>query len=236
MKILIVIPAYNEEKSIERVVDNLIENYSQYDYIVVNDGSKDGTARVCRDRGYRFIDLPINLGLTGAFQTGVKYAAVKGYDRVLQFDGDGQHRAEYIQDLMDEMDKGYDIVIGSRFVNEKKPKTLRMAGSRLIAAAIRITTGQKIKDPTSGMRLFNRVMIEQFAVGLNHSPEPDTISYLLKCGARISEVQANMDERQEGQSYLSFAKSIGYMARVVTSIILIQNFRKKEPIARKDER
>ena len=182
------------------------------------------------------VRVSINLGLTGAFQTGVKYAAVKGYDRVLQFDGDGQHRAEYIQDLMDEMDKGYDIVIGSRFVNEKKPKTLRMAGSRLIAAAIRITTGQKIKDPTSGMRLFNRVMIEQFAVGLNHSPEPDTISYLLKCGARISEVQANMDERQEGQIYLIFAKSIGYMARVVTSIILIQNFRKKEPIARKDER
>ena len=128
MRTLIVIPAYNEEKSIERVVDNLIENYSQYDYIVVNDGSKDGTADVCRQRDYHFLDLPINLGLTGAFQAGVKYAAAKGYDRVIQFDGDGQHRAEYIEAILQEMDKGYDIVIGSRFVNEKKPKSLRMIG------------------------------------------------------------------------------------------------------------
>ena len=88
MKILIIIPAYNEELNIARVVDNLIKNYPQYDYIVINDGSRDSTAAICRRNGYQLIDLPINLGLSGAVQTGIRYAIKNGYDAAVQFDGE----------------------------------------------------------------------------------------------------------------------------------------------------
>ena len=146
--ILIIIPAYNEELNIERVVDELIEKYPQYDYVVVNDGSKDNTAKICRKRGYNLLDLPVNLGLAGAFQTGLKYAYCKGYEYAIQFDADGQHRPEYIAGMAEELKKGADVVIGSRFVTEKKSMSPRMLGSRLISLAIKITTGKRIKDPT----------------------------------------------------------------------------------------
>lgn len=227
MKVLVIIPAYNEEKSIERVVDNLIANYPEYDYVVINDGSRDSTAAICRRRGYRFIDLPVNLGLAGAFQTGMKYAYEHAYDYAIQFDADGQHRPEFIRPIVDKMEEGYDIVIGSRFVEEKKPCSLRMLGSFMISLAIRLTTGVKIKDPTSGMRMFNRSLMKEFALNINYGPEPDTVSYLVKNGARVTEVQANMDERLEGKSYLTLTKSAIYMIRMITSILLIQNFRKR---------
>lgn len=119
------------------------------------------------------------------------------------------------------------MVIASRFVTEKKPKTMRMLGSNLIAFAIRLTTGQKIADPTSGMRLFNREMIREFATNINYGPEPDTVSFLLKQGARIGEVQVEMKERIAGESYLNWAKSISYMLKMILSILVIQNFRKR---------
>lgn len=230
MKCLIIIPAYNESESIERVVDNLRENYPQYDYVVINDGSADQTAEICRKRGYELIDLPVNLGLAGAFQTGLKYAYRRGYDFALQFDGDGQHRPEYIAPMLEKMQEGYDIVIGSRFVTEKKPRSLRMLGSNLISIATRLTTGKKVKDPTSGMRIFNRKMIGEFALNMNYGPEPDTISYLLKQGATIAEVQVKMDERQAGESYLNLTRSMMYMLRMLVSILLIQNFRKRREV------
>lgn len=225
--ILIIVPAYNEELNIERVVDELIEKYPQYDYVVVNDGSKDNTAKICRKRGYNLLDLPVNLGLAGAFQTGLKYAYYKGYEYAIQFDADGQHRPEYIAGMAEELKKGADIVIGSRFVTEKKSMSPRMLGSRLISLAIKITTGKRIKDPTSGMRMFNRKLIKEMAQNMNYGPEPDTISYLIKNGAKVSEVQVKMEERIAGESYLNFAKSIAYMIRMVTSILFIQNFRKR---------
>ena len=232
-KILIVIPAYNEGKSIKRVVDNLKENYSFYDYVVVNDGSKDDTIEICKRNHYNYINLPVNLGLAGAFQTGLKYAYIKGYDYAIQYDGDGQHRAEYIEDIYKKMTEGYDIVIGSRFVTEKKPFSRRMIGSFIISTAMRLTTGQRVKDPTSGMRMFNKEMIKVFALNMNYGPEPDTISYMLKQGARVSEVQVKMDERTEGTSYLTFAKSILYMLRMSVSILFIQNFRKKDMLRKR---
>ena len=227
LKVLVIIPAYNEEKSIERVVDNLVVNYPEYDYVVINDGSRDNTAAICRRRGYRFINLPVNLGLAGAFQTGMKYAYEHDYDYAIQFDADGQHRTEFIRPIVDKMEEGYDIVIGSRFVEEKKPCSLRMLGSFMISLAIRLTTGVKLKDPTSGMRMFNRSLMKEFALNINYGPEPDTVSYLVKNGARVTEVQAHMDERLEGQSYLTLTKSAIYMIRMITSILLIQNFRKR---------
>lgn len=230
MKKLIIIPAFNEALNIERVVNNLIQNYSEYDYIVVNDGSTDHTADICKKNKYNLLDLPINLGLTGAFQAGLKYAKRNGYDCAIQFDGDGQHRAEYIEPLLKELQKGNNIVIGSRFVTEKKPHTMRMLGSRFISFAILLTTHKKISDPTSGMRMFDKKMIHLFASNLNFSPEPDTVSYLIKCGAKVSEIQTSMDERIAGESYLTFVRSISYMFRVGISILLIQKFRKKEII------
>ena len=226
-KLLILIPAYNEAENIERVVENLKENHSEYDYVVVNDGSKDKTYDICKQKGYNVIDLPINLGLAGGFQAGVKYAYRKGYDYVIQFDADGQHLPEYIQPMVEEIEKGYDIVIGSRFVNEKKPFTARMLGSRLISLAIKITTGQWIKDPTSGMRMYNRNCMKEYAQEVNYGPEPDTVSYLVKNGAKVSEIQVSMEERIAGTSYLNFARSISYMFRMLMSIIVIQTFRKR---------
>lgn len=174
--------------------------------------------------------MAVNLGLAGAFQTGLKYAYRKGYDYAIQFDADGQHRAEYIAPMLEKIKEGYDIVIGSRFVTEKKPHSMRMLGSRLISVATRLTTGKKVKDPTSGMRMFNKKMIAEFALNLNYGPEPDTISYLLKQGATIAEVQVQMDERIAGVSYLNVTKSMMYMLRMLLSILFIQNFRKRREV------
>lgn len=228
MKLLIAIPAYNEAENIERVVDNLIQNYPQYDYIVINDGSRDSTARICRENHYHLLDLPINLGLAGAFQAGMKYADRKGYDCLLQLDGDGQHRPEYIASMLAKMEaEKLDIVIGSRFVTEKKPLSARMLGSRMLVMAIRITTGQKLTDPTSGMRMFSRNMIREFSQNINYGPEPDTMAYLIKNGAKVGEAQVQMDERMAGESYLNFARSVRYMLNMFVSILFIQNFRKR---------
>lgn len=231
-KTLIIIPAYNEAENIKRVVDNLISNYSQYDYIIVNDGSCDETGIICKKNNYNLLDLPINLGLGGGIQAGFKYAYENGYDYAIQFDGDGQHQPEYIERMLEIITKGQaDIVIGSRFIEGYKPNNLRMLGSRLISVFIRLTTKKCIKDPTSGMRLFNRAMIKRFAYTMNYGPEPDTISYLIRCGAKVNEVQVEMKEREAGKSYLNFKRSIQYMIHMCISIIFIQGFRKKEQIA-----
>ena len=224
-KALIIVPAYNEEATIADVVRDI--QRAGYDYVVVNDGSKDATPSICRENGFNMIDLPVNLGLAGAFQAGMRYAWRRGYDYAVQFDADKQHRAEYLDDLLAHMDEN-DIVIGSRFVTEPKPHTPRMIGSRLIAFAIKITTGKTLKDPTSGMRCFNRRMMELFAFSLNISPEPDTLAYLIRsANARVTEVQVTVDERSAGKSYLTVANSIKYMMRILLSVLFIQFFRAK---------
>lgn len=226
-ELLIVIPAYNEAENIERVVNHLAANFPQYDYVVVNDGSRDETAAICQRNGYNLLNLPVNLGLAGAFQAGLKYADKYGYQYAVQLDGDGQHRPEYLESMIKKMEEGYDIVIGSRFVGEKKPFTMRMLGSNLIEMAIRFTTGVNIKDPTSGMRMFSKRMIREFASGLNYGPEPDTVSYLIRQGARVAEVPVIMDERILGVSYLTPVNAMRYMLKMLISILLIQNFRKR---------
>lgn len=225
--LLIIIPAYNEEASIENVVDNLIQNFSEYDYVIINDGSKDSTSKICHERNYNIIDLPVNLGLAGAFQTGLQYAYYKGYKKAVQFDADGQHLPQYIQVLEDKLDSGYEMVIGSRFVEEKRPNSLRMLGNTLISAAIKLTTGKNINDPTSGMRMFSEKLIKEFALNINYGPEPDTVSYLIRHGVNISEAQVKMEERQAGESYLTLSRSIKYMVHMFVSILIIQNFRKR---------
>ncbi len=225
MNLLVVVPAYNEEESIELVIENLRNICPKIDFLIVNDGSTDNTERICIKNGYPLLNLPTNLGLSGAFGAGMKYAYENGYDAVLQFDADGQHRPEYIVSLMDKLYEGNDIVIGSRFVTEKKPHSMRMFGSNLISFAILVTTKTRINDPTSGMRLYNKRMIREYATQINMAPEPDTISYLIKRGARIEEIQVTMSERIAGQSYLTVLHSLTYMMQMSISILLVQFFR-----------
>ena len=224
--LLIIIPAYNEAENIERVVDDLVENYPQYDYMIINDGSKDGTPEICERRGYRYIDMPINVGLADGVQTGMMYAYQNGYDYALQFDGDGQHDPAYIEKMLEKM-PSCDICIASRFVDVKKPKSLRMLGSNIIQTTIRLTTGKNIKDPTSGMRMFNRATMKFMAEQVDYGPEPDTVAHLIRSGATVEEVQVEMRERIAGESYLNFSRSIQYMMHMCFSIMFIQWCRKK---------
>ncbi|WP_124060710.1 glycosyltransferase family 2 protein [Gordonibacter sp. Marseille-P4307] len=230
-RVLALVPAYNEEGSIVSAIEDLKAHASDIDYLVVNDGSRDATESICRERGYRMLSLPINLGLTGAFQAGMKYAYEQSYDYVIQFDADGQHSAAYISDLVSCAEgTGADIVVGSRFVNCRKPVSARMVGSTLITAMIKLTTGQRIQDPTSGMRLFSSRVVPLFARDSDFGPEPDTLSYLMRSGFKVCEVPVEMRERIAGESYLNFTKSVLYMLRMGVSILLVLWFRKKGEI------
>ena len=226
MKLLVIIPAYNEQDCIVETVSELQRTIPGVDYVVVNDGSKDDTKKLCLEYGFNLIDLPVNIGLTGGFQAGMKYALRNGYDAAVQFDADGQHVPSYIEALATEMERSNaDIVIGSRFVTEKKPASLRMIGSRLISVITKITTGASISDPTSGLRMYTRAMIEVFSSKSDFGPEPDSIAYLARKGAKIREVQVSMRERQAGESYLTLTRSVEYMMRTCISILFVQWFR-----------
>lgn len=226
MKTLVVIPAYNEALNIEKTVHDLEVNAPEVDYVVVNDGSKDNTLEVLKKNDFNYIDGFCNLGLFGAVQTGFKLAIKENYDIVIQFDGDGQHSAKYIAPLVKEIEKGNNIVIGSRFVDEKKPFTARMMGSRLIAGAIKLMTGKTITDPTSGFRAYDRACIKDYASEMNNPPEPDTLVYMLRKQRKIKEIQVQMNDREFGESYLNLVNTIKYMSRMMVSIFLIQPFRK----------
>lgn len=228
-RILAIVPAYNEEDNIVSTVEDLERNAPEADYIVINDGSKDATPEICRECGYHMASLPVNVGLAGGFQTGMKYAKRNGYDYAVQFDADGQHSAAYISQLVKAaQESDADIVIGSRFVDKKKPFSARMIGSALITLMIRLTTGKHISDPTSGMRLFGSRMIPWFADELDYGPEPDTLALALRRGVKVREVQVEMRERTAGESYLNFTKSVSYMLRMSVSILFVQWFRRKK--------
>lgn len=226
LKTLVVIPAYNEALNVKKTVIDLKNNAPDVDYVVVNDGSKDNTLEVLEQNNFNYIDSICNLGLFGAVQTGFKLAMKEKYDVVIQFDGDGQHSAKYIDLLVKEIENGNSIVIGSRFVDEKKPFTARMIGSRLIAGAIKLITGKTIKDPTSGFRAYDKACIRDYATEMNNPPEPDTLVYMLRKNRKIKEVQVQMSEREFGESYLDLVNTIKYMSRMMVSIFLIQPFRK----------
>ncbi len=217
--IILIIPAFNEAENIERVVDDITGNHKDLDYVIINDGSTDDTSAICHRRGYHIIDHPENLGLAGAFHTGMKYAYDHGYECAVQFDGDGQHRAEFVMPMYEKLKEGCDIVIASRFIAQKKPFSLRMLGSNMIELAIYMKTGVDIKDPTSGMRMYGRRLLEEFSRDASYIPEPSTIALLIKRGARVAEVPAVMDERQGGESYLTATAAVKYMYKVMKGII-----------------
>lgn len=227
MKTLIIIPAYNEAQNIEKTVKDVAEN-TNYDYVVINDCSKDNTKEVCEKNNFNMLSLPVNFGLTSGIQLGMKYAYQKDYDIAIQFDGDGQHQAKYLKDLVDKIEKeNIDIAIGSRFVSEKKPFTIRMLGSNIIQFFIKITTGKTIKDTTSGMRAYNKEAIWEFNRNASLTPEPDTLVYMIKKGLKVEEVQVEMKDREFGESYLKPIKAIQYMINTVFSIVFIRAITRK---------
>lgn len=226
LKTLLIIPAYNEEESLQSTADSIKQAAPNVDFIVVNDGSTDDTLAVCRKNHYPYLDLTTNLGLAGAFQAGMKYAYRHDYDCAIQFDADGQHLPQYVNALA-EATKDADIAIGSRFIEGTKDRSMRMVGSTLIKGAIKATTGATIADPTSGMRAYGKRMIKLLARGLNYGPEPDTVSYLIKhAHATVCEVPVKMAARAAGESYLNPWRSTMYMLHMTISILFMQLFRK----------
>ena len=233
MRVLIIIPAYNEEKSLKRVMEHLKAVCPQLDYLIINDGSTDRTKAICIENQYHVMHFPENQGLTKVIQTGMRYALERDYDAALQFDADGQHLPEYIESMVSLMEEtGCDIVIASRFKDGKMPFRLRTLGEKLISAAIRLTTGQSLTDPTSGMRLYGRRIIRQFARDSSCAPEPDTIAYMVRMGANVQEVKVEMEDRKEGKSYLTPVNATKYMIKELSSILIFQWFRGKENIAK----
>lgn len=218
--VLLIIPAYNEAGNIERVVDEIISDYPQFDYVVVTDGPTDGTDRICAYRNYNTVNLPQNMGLTICFHAGMKYAASMNYRYAVQFDGDGQHRPEYIAAMKQKADEGYDIVMGSRFIGlDNTMSPMRSIGSHIIRTAIWLKTGKKVTDPTCGLRMYSRKIIRMFAERTDLAPEPDTVARLIRSGFKAAEVPVRVAERENGESYLRPVKAVRYMYRMISSIL-----------------
>lgn len=228
MRVLMIIPAYNEENSIVSTVKSLSKanlKGDTLDYVIINDGSKDNTKKVCEENKLNFVNLPVNLGIGGAVQTGYKYALEHDYDVAIQFDGDGQHDAAYIKNLVNEIKDGADIAIGSRYVaelSEFKSTFIRRVGIKFLSLLIKICTGKRIYDPTSGFRASNKEIINMFANEYpTDYPEPDTIVTVIKKGYKVSEIPVKMKERTSGKSSLSSPiKAMFYMIKVSVAIIL----------------
>lgn len=221
MKTLVIIPAFNERENILSLVEDIRK--CGYDYLVINDCSTDDTEELLREHGLNHFDLPINLGIAGVTRVGFKYAKDHDYDCAVCVDGDGQHPPKYIHSLIQEIEAGNDYVVGSRFVEQKKPVSMRMLGSRILCLLIKLKSGKTVHDPTSGMRAMGKKVIEDFADSMNYYAEPDALCHLLRQGLKIKEVQVEMKEREAGVSYFHNPfKSVYYMLAVSLSIILIQ--------------
>lgn len=224
MKCLIIIPAYNEAENIEKVVDNLIENYPQYDYLIVNDGSTDDTKKICRCSHYQVLNLPINLGIGGAVQAGYRYAWENGYDAAAQIDGDGQHDVAFLAGMLELLEEGRaDEVIGSRFVEKEgfQSSHLRRIGIRLLSLLGWILTGVRVKDITSGYRVVNKKFIRIFADDYPADyPEPEAMVIVAVHGGKIMEYPVVMRDREKGESSITFKKSVYYMCKVTLAMLI----------------
>ena len=223
-KVLIIIPAYNEEENIGRVVRQMIDMAPQYDYLVVNDGSSDSTIDICRRKNFSYLDLPINMGIGGAVQAGYVYAEKKGYDIAVQMDGDGQHDIAYLDRLLDPILKNEaDIAIGSRFIEKEGFQSTagRRMGINILSGLIWITTGKKIMDVTSGYRAVNRRFITIYSKDYPADyPEPEAIVAAIMHRGRIKEVPVKMHAREGGTSSITLKKSVYYMIKVSLAILI----------------
>ncbi len=224
LKKLILIPAYNEERSIGALVAEIRKTAPDYDMLVINDGSADNTLSLCRSLGLPVLDLAVNLGIGGAMQAGFRYAALSGYDVAVQVDGDGQHDPAFLRGICDTLlREDADMVIGSRFlVREGYQSTkLRRGGIRYLSFLIRLLTGQRITDPTSGFRMVRRSVIESFAEDYPQDyPEPESVVRLLQQKRKVLEVPVRMRERKTGGSSIGPGASVYYPVKVTAAILL----------------
>ncbi len=224
MKILLIIPAYNEQENIEKLIEYVIK--LKYDYVIIDDCSKDNTLKICKNKHYNVVRLPINLGIGGAVQTGYKYAKEYNYDIAVQLDGDGQHNPEEVKKIVKAiLDDRAEIVIGSRFIeqidNGFKSTLIRRVGITYLSFLIKLLTGKKIYDVTSGFRAVNRKFIEIYAEKYAQDyPEPEAIVTACKYNAKIIEIPVIMNERQGGESSINHIRSIYYMIKVTIAMIL----------------
>lgn len=222
MKLLFIVPAFNEAGSLPLVVNDLRTHYPAGDIAVINDGSTDGTVQVARRLGVILLDLPFNLGIGGAVQAGLLYAHRQGYEAAIQFDGDGQHRADQVSVLLEAMERqGADVVVGSRFLGQTgyQAPLLRRFGIAVFRIVNSLVTGQLITDSTSGFRLYNRSALAMLADEYPHDyPEPESVVTLCRQGFRLCEVSVQMRERQAGHSSITPARSIYYMLKVLLAI------------------
>ena len=223
-KVLIIIPAYNEEKNLPKLTEKLEKMYPQYDYVVVNDGSVDHTKELCRKEGISVINLPANLGIGGAVQTGYKYGSENGYDIAVQIDGDGQHDIAYLDKLLEPLrNNSADVVIGSRFIRKEgfQSSRLRRTGIVFLSRLIRLLTGVRVYDVTSGFRAVNRRFVEIYARDYpSDYPEPEAIVSAIMEGGRVLEVPVVMKERESGTSSINLVRSVYYMIKVTLAVLL----------------
>lgn len=224
MKTLVIIPAYNEQESIEHTIADVCSCGVDVDYLVVNDCSKDNTIDVLRSAGASYVNLPVNLGIGGGMQTGYLYAYENGYDAAVQIDGDGQHDAAYLRRLLEPLERGEaDMTIGSRFLEKEgfQSSVTRRMGITFLSWLIGFLCGVRVLDVTSGMRAVNRKIIAQFAKDYPQDyPEPEVV---LTCGMqdmRILEVPVVMRERQGGVSSINTMRSAYYMIKVSLALII----------------
>lgn len=223
-KVLIIIPAYNESENIEHVVRHMMEEAPQYDYLVINDGSTDNTLELCENARFAYLDLPINMGIGGAVQAGYVYARKNHYDIAVQMDGDGQHDIAYLDEMLRPiLNKEADVVIGSRFLEKEgfQSSAGRRLGINILSGLIRLTTGQRIMDVTSGYRAVNRMFIDIYSKDYpTDYPEPEAIVAAIMHRGRVREVPVQMRAREGGTSSITFKKSIYYMIKVTLAILV----------------
>ena len=224
MKKLVIIPAYNESGNIDKTINDIKQNAPDFDYVIINDCSTDKTLEVLRKKGYNYLNLPINLGIGGAVQTGYRYAYYHGYDMAVQFDGDGQHNAAYLEKMAEVLvETDSDMVIGSRFIEKEgfQSSGLRRVGIGFFSKLIKMLTKKVITDPTSGMRIVNRRLLEVFTNDYPKDyPEPESTVTALSKGYKITEIPVKMNEREEGASSISNLKGVYYMIKVSIAIII----------------
>ena len=216
MKILIIIPAYNEEKSLNSLVRDIKSNYMECDILIVNDCSTDNTQNIKFDFDIKRVDLPVNLGIGGAVQTGYKYAYRNGYDVAIQVDGEGQYNSSHINELIEGIKNGYSLCLGSRYItNEGFQSTrLRRVGIRFFSWLIKAVSGERITDPTSGFRACDKEVIKTFATNYPQDyPEPETLVSVTKRGLKIKEIPVIMNDREHGVSSINLGKSVYYMLK-----------------------
>jgi glycosyltransferase involved in cell wall biosynthesis len=232
-KILIIIPAYNEEESLPGVIQDLRKHIPEADILVVDDGSRDRTADIARQAGVSVTSLPFNLGIGGAMQAGYKYAFEKEYDVAIQVDGDGQHAPKEIRKLFENLIKnGNDMTIGSRFLggSEYRASLMRRVGIAILSMVVSVLIRQKVTDPTSGFRAASRKAIQLFTLDYPQDyPEPEVLVLLSRNGLKIEEVPVKIEQRSFGESSITNIRAIYYMIKVLLAI-LVDCFKKKTPL------